>query len=178
LTDDPDFLKVRTRERIDPDSHVLLSASGNIGAFGLDGIWKSLSEAVAEHDHLVQLKRALMKVAANTGGQLRTNDIVGLAQALKLYQLPLPSTLEDARTLLQRLEIPCPCLPGPAPTGEPSRRLAHSPRPGRYPHLSASKSWRSAPSSWQTVPARCSDTSANPCWTASPPPMCALRPIT
>lgn len=43
LTDAPDFLKVRTRERIDPDSHVLLSASGNIGAFGLDGIWKSLS---------------------------------------------------------------------------------------------------------------------------------------
>lgn len=115
LTDDPDFLKVRTRERIDPDSHVLLSASGNIGAFGLDGIWKSLSEAVAEHDHLVQLKRALMKVAANTGGQLRTNDIVGLAQALKLYQLPLPSTLEDARTLLQRLEIPLPLPSGPGP---------------------------------------------------------------
>lgn len=120
LTEDPDFLKIRTRERIDPASHVLLSASGNIGAFDLDGTWKSLSEAVAEHDHLVLLKLALMKLAARTGGQLRTNDIVSVTQALKLYQLRLPDTLEEARTLLQRLEI---TLPLPSGTGPYWRAL-------------------------------------------------------
>ncbi len=113
LTDDPAFLTLRIREQIDPDSHVLLSASGNIGAFGVDGIWKSLSEAVAEHDHLLLMKWALMKLAAKTGGQLRTNDSVSLAQALKLYQMRLPNTLEEARTLLQRLEITLPLPSGP-----------------------------------------------------------------
>ncbi|QHF45310.1 hypothetical protein PspS35_16510 [Pseudomonas sp. S35] len=104
LTDDPAFQAIRTRERIDPASHVLLSASGSIGARGLDGTWKSLADAVAEHDHLMLLMPPLKKLAAKTGGQLRTTDAVSLSQALRLYQFQLPTTLPEAHILLQRLQ--------------------------------------------------------------------------
>ena len=120
LTDDPAFVSLRTHEGIDPASHVLLSVSGEIGAYAMDGSWKSLARAVAAHDHLFVLKLALMKLAAKTGGQLRTNGAVSLAQGLRLYQFGLPETLAQARTLVQRLKIP---LPLPASHGSYWRAL-------------------------------------------------------
>ncbi|MBD8193937.1 hypothetical protein IFR35_21975 [Pseudomonas fluorescens] len=120
LTDDPAFVSLRTREGIDPASHVLLSVSGEIGAYAMDGSWKSLERAVTANDHLFALKLVLMKLAAKTGGQLRTNGAVSLAQGLRLYQFGLPETLAQVRTLVQRLETP---LPLPASHGSYWRAL-------------------------------------------------------
>ncbi|GAA0267649.1 hypothetical protein [Pseudomonas rhodesiae] len=108
VTDDPAFLALRTRLRIDPASHVLLSESGNIEARDLDGVWKSLNDAVAEHDHLMERVSQLRPLAARTGGQLRTNDTVSLQQALRLYGFRVPQSLADARRVLQRLEVSLP----------------------------------------------------------------------
>lgn len=120
LTDDPAFLAIRKRERIAPTSHVMLTASGSVGAIGLDGQWKVLTHAVMVHERLAPLVRQLRLLAAKTGGQLRTNDTVTLAQALKLYQLGVPKTLEDALLSLRRLAI---TLPSPASQGHYWRAL-------------------------------------------------------
>ncbi|KAF1032036.1 MAG: hypothetical protein GAK37_00627 [Pseudomonas sp.] len=105
LTDDPAFVAIRTRAGADPASHVLLSATGSIGAYGRDGIWMSLTEAVTDN-HLLAVKVAqLAKIAKHTGGQLRSNSDVSLVQALRLYQIDVPATLEEARQTLQRLAV-------------------------------------------------------------------------
>lgn len=105
LTDDPAFLALRLRERIDPSSPVVLSAAGSLGASDLDGNWASLTDAVQEQPRLAALVSQLRDVAAKAGGYLRTDTTVTLAQALKLYQLSPPRTLEEARVILQRLEV-------------------------------------------------------------------------
>ncbi|MBV4482551.1 hypothetical protein [Pseudomonas khavaziana] len=105
LTDDPAFVALRLRERIDPASPVVLSAAGSLGASDLDGNWTSLTDAVLEQPRLAALVSQLQEVAAKTGGYLRTDTTVTLAQALKLYQFSLPRSLEEARVTLQRLEV-------------------------------------------------------------------------
>ncbi|AMS21661.1 hypothetical protein AYK59_16560 [Pseudomonas synxantha] len=105
LTDDPDFLALRLRERIDPSSPVVLSDSGSLGAYDVEGTWKSLTDPALEHPRLAALVRQLQDVAAKTGGYLRPYTTVTLAQALKLYQFSLPRTLEEARVTLQRLAV-------------------------------------------------------------------------
>ena len=110
LTEDPAFLALRLRERIDPSSAVVLSASGSLGASDVDGTWKSLTDAVMEQPKLAALVTQLQELAANTGGYLRTNNTVTLAQALKLHKFNLPRTLEEARVTLQRLEISQPSI--------------------------------------------------------------------
>ncbi|MFN3355168.1 MAG: hypothetical protein ACK418_04005 [Pseudomonas sp.] len=106
LTGHPTFLAIRTRERIAPDSHVLISDTGGIGALGLDGTWISLTDAVMADAELATLLVVHLKpLAAKTGGYLRTNEAVTLAQALRLYGLKVPGTLEEASVTLRRLEI-------------------------------------------------------------------------
>ena len=105
LTDNPIFQALRVRERIDRSSPVILSETGSLGANDLDGKWISLAEAVLEQPGLAALLRQLQDVAAKTGGYLRTDNTVTLAQALKLYHFSLPRTLEEARVTLQRLEV-------------------------------------------------------------------------
>ncbi|WP_460136543.1 hypothetical protein [Pseudomonas sp. S1_E04] len=106
LTGHPTFLAIRTRERIAPNSHVLVSDSGGIGALGLDGAWISLTDAVMSDAELATLLVTHLKpLAAKTGGYLRTNEAVTLAQALRLYGFTVPGTLEEASVTLRRLEI-------------------------------------------------------------------------
>lgn len=105
LTDDSAFLALRVRERIDSSSPVVLSATGCLCADDLDGKRVSLTDAVLEQPRLATLLRQLQDVAAKTGGYLRTDNTVTLAQALKLYHFSLPRTREEARATLQRLEV-------------------------------------------------------------------------
>ncbi|MDI3252718.1 MULTISPECIES: hypothetical protein [unclassified Pseudomonas] len=105
LTDDSAFLALRVSERIDPSSHMILSATGSLSACDLDGKWVSLTDAVLEQPRLATLLRQLQDLAAKTGGYLRTDNTVTLAQALKLYHFSLPRTLEEALVTLQRLEV-------------------------------------------------------------------------
>ncbi|RQO46184.1 hypothetical protein [Pseudomonas sp. KBW05] len=112
LTDDPDFLAIRATQRIAPTSHILFSASGGIGANGLDGKWKSLTDAVMDHPRLSLQALLLKEVAAKAGGYLRTNDTVTLDQALRLYAVKVPDTLDEARVTLQRLAVSQPLPAG------------------------------------------------------------------
>ena len=112
LTDDPAFLAIRRRERIAPSSHVLLEASGSVGAIDLDGNWKLLTDAVMNEPDLATLLPPLKKLAAKTGGDLRTNGLISLGQALTMYKVILPDTLPEARQTLRRLELSPPFPPG------------------------------------------------------------------
>jgi len=105
LTDHPDFLAIRTRERVDPASHVLLTAEGSVGANGLDGTWKTLTDPVMSNVELAPLVSRLKLVAAKTGGYLRSHFKVTLSQALRLYHLARPHTLHEARLTLQQLSV-------------------------------------------------------------------------
>ncbi|NWN63826.1 hypothetical protein [Pseudomonas allii] len=105
LTDHPDFLAISTQQRIDPDSHVLLSATGSVGANGLDGTWKSLTDPVMSNIELAALVPPLKQLAAKTGGYLRSRFKVTLSQALRLYHLERPETLDEARLTLQQLAV-------------------------------------------------------------------------
>ena len=110
LTEAPAFKAIRIQYAIDPDSHVLLSASNEVGARGLDGVWKSLTDAVMADPELSGIATQLAEVASKNGGQLRTISDVSLLQALRLYQLDVPSTLDEARLTVRRLEVTQPML--------------------------------------------------------------------
>ena len=112
LTDDPQFQAIRIKEKINPASHVLLSAHNHIGAWGVDGVWKSLTNAVMDNPRLTLLVPTLAQLAAKSGGYLRTNDTVNLIQALRLSRFQVPSTLEQARITLRRLEVSQPLPAG------------------------------------------------------------------
>ncbi|TFY93055.1 hypothetical protein DYL61_15995 [Pseudomonas nabeulensis] len=105
LTEAPAFQAICVKHGIDPDSHVLLSASAEIGARGLDGVWKSLTAPVLAHPELSDIAIHLTEVASKNGGQLRTIPDVNLSQALRLYNLSVPTTLSEARLTVQRLEV-------------------------------------------------------------------------
>lgn len=111
LTGDPAFLAIRAEHRIAPDSHVTLNASGGIGAFGLDGLWKSLKEAVMDHPRLSLLVLQLKPVAVRAGGFLRTIDTLCLAQALRLLNIRVPATLDEARNAHTQLSTIHPLPP-------------------------------------------------------------------
>lgn len=123
LTDDPEFLAIRARYRIAADSHVTLNATGGIGAYGMDGSWKSLSEAVMDHPRLSLLALQLKPVAVRAGGLLRTNDTLCLTQALRLLNFKVPTTLDEARITLKRLSV---SQPLPAHQGHYWRALKPS----------------------------------------------------
>ena len=108
LVQQPEFVAIRLQQRIDPDSHVLLSVENGLGAKDLDGHWKSLSAAVMAQPRLAPMVRQLLPVAARSGGELRTNNTISLRQALRLYNIALPTTLAAARLTAQRRAISVP----------------------------------------------------------------------
>lgn len=108
LVEQVEFVNIRQQEQIDPASHVLLSVASGIGAQGLDGQWKMITGAVMADPRLAPQVRQLTVVAARMGGQLRTNHAVSLGQALRLYKVVVPTTLEDVRLTAQRWSITAP----------------------------------------------------------------------
>lgn len=108
LTQLPEFVAVRATQNIAPNSHILLSASGGIGGFDKDGHWKLFTEAVMANPRLADKVRELLPQVIRLGGQLRTNKDISLVQALRLYNIPPPGTLEEARLSAQRRAITAP----------------------------------------------------------------------
>ncbi|MGK9418779.1 hypothetical protein ACSSUR_21915 [Pseudomonas cedrina] len=108
LVEQAEFVKIRQLEHIDPASHVLLSVVSGIGAHGLDGQWKMITGAVMADPKLAPQVRTLTVLAARMGGQLRTNKAVSLSQALRLYKVLVPTTLDEVRLAAQRWSISAP----------------------------------------------------------------------
>ncbi|OPA84654.1 hypothetical protein BFW87_28400 [Pseudomonas fluorescens] len=108
LVDHPEFVAILVQQRIAPTSHVLLSVEKGIGAKDVDGHWKSLSTVVMANAKLAPMVRLLATVATQLGGELRTNDAISLRQALRLYAIPLPASLEAARLSARRRVISLP----------------------------------------------------------------------
>ncbi|NWC77763.1 hypothetical protein HX823_27150 [Pseudomonas sp. P7759] len=105
LVDQPEFAAIFAKHKIDRKSHVLFSVETGMGAFATDGSWKSFETEVMAKARLAPLVQALLTVAKQLGGELRTNEAISLRQALRLYNIPLPSTLEEARRTADRLVI-------------------------------------------------------------------------
>lgn len=101
----PEFVAIRTQEGIDPASHVLLGADSGIGAHNRQGRWTMLTAPVMANKVLAPRVARLAALARSLGGQLRTNESVSLLQALRLYRIRVPTTLEEARLTAQRRAI-------------------------------------------------------------------------
>lgn len=108
LASQPEFVAIRQKLHIDPDSHILLNVDTGLAGRNLEGEWVSLTTEVLADKKLSAMLRKLLPLAIRSGGQLRTNDAVSLRQALLLYGHKLPATLEDARLAAQRLTITVP----------------------------------------------------------------------
>ncbi|MBN2991958.1 hypothetical protein JWR97_11910 [Pseudomonas cedrina subsp. fulgida] len=82
--------------------------------------------AVMADPRLAPQVRQLTVVAARMGGQLRTNHAVSLGQALRLYKVVVPTTLEDVRLTAQRWSITrrnaCTKMTTGARSNRPTRR--------------------------------------------------------
>lgn len=104
----PEFVAIRIQAGIDPASHVLLDADNSVGARNLQGQWTLLTAPVMANPVLAPQVESLAKLAKRLGGQLRTNAAVSLRQALKLYKIEEPTTLEQARLTAQRRTINAP----------------------------------------------------------------------
>lgn len=108
LVDQPEFVAIFVKHNIDPQSHVLFSVKTGLGAFGADGVWKSFEADVTADARLAPRVSQLLPVAEQLGGELRTNQAISLRQALRLYNIPLPTTLEAARLTAHRRVITVP----------------------------------------------------------------------
>lgn len=108
LIEQPEFATLLVQQRVDPKGHMLLSVENGIGARGLDGSWKMLTEPVMSNERLAPMVRQLLAVAMRLGGELRTNDAISLRQALRLYHIAVPTTLEQMRLTAHRHAITVP----------------------------------------------------------------------
>ena len=108
LIDRPEFTAILVEQQIDPNSHMLFTTERGFSARGVDGHWQSLTAAVMANSRLAPLAQQLSGVASSLGGELRTNEAISLRQALQLYNIPLPTTLEAARLAAQRRVITVP----------------------------------------------------------------------
>lgn len=106
LTEDPAFIALRDAQGIDPDSHVLLTVRGHVGARGLDGEWKQLSVGVMGNKHLRALLLPVLIAARHSGGQLRSNGEIPLKQALILCNIEVPHNAGEALKTARILAIP------------------------------------------------------------------------
>lgn len=113
LIEDADFIALRNAQGIDPSSHVLLTASGDINAQDLDGHWKPLRVQVLRNKRLAKLLPALFKVAGQTGGELRSHGDVRLDQAIRLYGMEVPLNAGEALNTAGLLAIPFLIRPQP-----------------------------------------------------------------
>jgi len=104
----PEFVAIRIREGIDPASHVLLGDDASVGAHNLQGQWTMLTEPVMANAVLARQVIRLAALAKRLGGQLRTSATVSLRQALRLYRIEVPTTLEQARLIAQRKRVNAP----------------------------------------------------------------------
>lgn len=98
-----EFRRIRTAEKIDPAGHVLVSGSGYVGAWRLDGSWADLDHAVRAVAVLADKFKSLALIAKRAGGALRSSGEVTLEQMLKFYSFGAPVTALQARSLAQRL---------------------------------------------------------------------------
>lgn len=110
LVELPAFVAIREAHAIDPKSHVLISATGGIGALGLDGRWRNFTDAVMANAILATKVRQLLPQVSRAGGQLRTNDAISLVQALRYYSIAVPTTLDEVQLAAQRRAITAPQL--------------------------------------------------------------------
>lgn len=108
LAAEPEFVALREKQGIAPDSHILLDFETGIGGRNLKDEWVSLTTEVLTDKKLGPLLRKLLPLAIRLGGQLRTNNEVSLRQALLLYGHTLPANLEEARLTARRLAITVP----------------------------------------------------------------------
>lgn len=108
LVDQPEFAPIFAKHNIDRKSHVLLSVETGLGAFDTDGKWQSFETDVMTHPRLAPMVGRLLPVATQMGGELRTNEAISLRQALQLYNIPLPTTLEEAWRTADRQVISVP----------------------------------------------------------------------
>lgn len=108
LITQPEFTAILLQQKIDPGSHVLFTTEGGFSARAVDGSWKSVTLKVMANPRLVPMVQKLSSVAAQLGGELRTNEAISLRQALRLYNIPLPTTLEAARLTAHRRVITVP----------------------------------------------------------------------
>lgn len=108
LVDQKEFVAILSKQRIDPNGHVLLSANAGIGAQDIEGKWKWFTQAVLADARLAPMANRLKTLAGELGGELRTNDAISLRQALRLYGIPLPPTREGARLIARRWTITVP----------------------------------------------------------------------
>ncbi|TFY91440.1 hypothetical protein DYL59_05665 [Pseudomonas kairouanensis] len=108
LVQQTEFVAILVQQRIDPSSHVLLSVENGIGARDQEGVWKPLTQSVLANPKLASMARQLLATASELGGEIRTNDAISLRQALRLYGIPLPTTLDGARRIAQRWTITVP----------------------------------------------------------------------
>lgn len=108
LVDQPEFAAILRQHNIDPHGHVLLSVERGLGARDRNGDWQMLTPPVMANPRLATMARKLLPLATQMGGELRTNEAISLRQALRLYSIPLPTTLEAARLTAHRRAITVP----------------------------------------------------------------------
>ncbi|MEB0046906.1 MULTISPECIES: hypothetical protein [unclassified Pseudomonas] len=94
-----EFKSIRTALSVAPDSHVLLSSSGNLGAMAVDGRWVRLTDAVLAVERLSGGMPLIALIASRAGGELRSNGRISLAQMLSFYNFKLPTTVKQVRRL-------------------------------------------------------------------------------
>lgn len=98
-----EFQALASANALDPKGHVLVTGDGYIGARRLDGGWMDLDRTVNSNPVLADRFKTMMEFAQRTGGELRSNGLVTVEQALKYYGFSRPATVREARELALRL---------------------------------------------------------------------------